>query len=127
MIVGTGIDAVEIQRIENLISTWGDRFLDRFFHPDEIRDCRKKRNPAPSVAARFAAKEAFFKAIGTGILNGFALRDVSVSKNSSGAPHLVIHSQNLRTHLKKMGDPRICLSLTHEGGLAFAQVILDQN
>jgi holo-[acyl-carrier protein] synthase len=89
-IVGIGLDATEIDRVRELVSRYGDRFLQRVFTPGEIAYCLRHRDPAPSLAARFAAKEAGMKALGTGRARGVAWRDVEVVRHG-GPPQLVLH------------------------------------
>jgi holo-[acyl-carrier protein] synthase len=122
MIVGMGIDAVEIARMKK----WaGDpALLNRYFCDEEIADCRERGGGmAQSLAARFAAKEAFGKALGTG-LSGFSLKDVAVKATSEGAPSFAFSGGAL-SRLKEKGAGRAHLSLTHEAGIAFASVILE--
>ena len=88
MLVGTGIDIVEIERIAQSIARYGDRFLEKIFTPAEIEYCRRKKNFAESFAARFAAKEAGAKALGTGIQHGIAWKELEVRRLPGHRPTL---------------------------------------
>ncbi|MDR1507182.1 MAG: holo-ACP synthase [Treponema sp.] len=122
MIVGFGIDAVFIPRLEKWAGDSG--LLERFFHPDEIRACREKgRGMIHSLAARFAVKEAFGKALGTG-LSGFGLKDVMVKAAAGGKPELELFGNALGA-MRKTGAAKAHVSLTHDGQMAFAAVILE--
>src|ERR1035437_10823341 len=93
MIVGTGIDIAEVDRIKATIERFGRRFLERVFTPDEIRYCESKANKAERYAARFAAKEAAMKAIGTGWSRGVTWRDIEVRRLPGGRPTIVFHGK----------------------------------
>src|SRR5215469_17074128 len=88
MIVGTGVDITEVARIRAAVDRYGDRFLRRVFTPDEVRYCLSKLNAAERLAARFAAKEAGMKAIGTGLRHGVTWQDVEVVRLPGGRPNL---------------------------------------
>jgi len=124
MIVGLGTDLAEIPRIERSIERFGDRFLERIFTPAEIAYCRRKKSSAESFAARFAAKEAGAKALGTGISFGVGWHDFEVRRAPSGKPslHLTGRAAELAARLRVTG---INLSLTHTGTLALAVVVLE--
>jgi holo-[acyl-carrier protein] synthase len=124
MLVGSGIDAIEIVRIAAAIQQFGDRFCRRVYSPAEIAYCRSKRNAAESFAARFAAKEAAAKALGTGIHAGVGWRDIEVTRSPGGRPGLRFHGRALgfARHLRVANA---ALSLTHSRELAFAQVLLE--
>jgi len=121
-IVGLGIDATEIDRIEATIARHGDRFLSRIFTEGEIAYCQRHRNPGPSFAARFAAKEAVMKALGTGHAQGVLWRDVEVVRHG-GPPQLRLHGGALR-RFEALGAQSSLLTLTHARDLAIAQVLL---
>ncbi|MBV8207743.1 MAG: holo-ACP synthase [Acidobacteria bacterium] len=123
-IVGTGIDLVEVERIEQSIERFGERFLKRVFTAEEIRYCRSKANSAERFAARFAAKEAGMKAIGTGWHGGVTWHDLEVKRESSGRP-LLHYSGAAARYAALLGATRVWLSLSHTGGHAIAQVILE--
>jgi len=124
VIVGTGIDLVEVPRIAAAVERFGDRFLNRVFTAGEIRYCRSKRNAMERFAARFAAKEAGFKAIGTGWRNGVTWRDVEVGREPGGRP-TVCFTGRAAEFAARLGVRRASLSLSHTSELAIAQVILE--
>ncbi len=124
MIVGTGIDIVEVPRVAQAIERFGDRFLRRIFTAGEIKYCRSKRNAAERFAARFAAKEAALKAIGTGWKKGVAWTDVEVRREPGGRPS-VHFSGAAAKHASTLGVKRSSLSLSHTAEMATAQVILE--
>lgn len=120
MIESVGIDLVETQRIEAAINRYGERFTTRVFTPWEIQYCLSKINPVMSFAARFAVKEAVFKAVGTGFANGVKWTSVEVVNDPSGQPKVRLGS-TIRNHI---GDKRIMVSLSHSRGYAVAAAIL---
>lgn len=122
MILGIGIDAVAVKRIEQWLRVQG--LPERFFHPQELQDALcKGALTACALAARFAAKEAYGKALGTG-LAGITLKNIAVSVNAQGKPLLELFDDALRPFQKLNGDS-IHLSLTHEKDIAIACVILE--
>jgi holo-[acyl-carrier protein] synthase len=124
MIVGTGIDIAEVPRIAESITRFGDRFLNRVFTESEIRYCDSKANRIERYAARFAAKEAAMKALGTGWNHGVRWRDIEVRRQPGGRPTLAFHGKAAE-FAEKLGAKNIALSLTHTEEQAFAQVILE--
>ena len=124
MIVGTGVDIAEVPRIAAAIERFGDRFVRRIFTDGEIRYCESKANKAERFAARFAAKEAALKAIGTGWRGGINWRDVEVTREPSGRPTLVFHGVAAEIAVK-LGMRRAHLSLSHTADNAIAHVILE--
>lgn len=124
MIVGTGIDIAEVPRIADSIERFGDRFLNRIFTEGERRYCDSKANRVERYAARFAAKEAAMKALGTGWRHGIRWRDIEVTREPSGKPTLRL-SGVAREFADRMGVRHISLSITHSGNVALAQVILE--
>ena len=124
MLVGTGIDLIEIARIQKSMDRYGDRFLDRIFTPAEKAYCQRKRNAAESFAARFAAKEAAAKALGTGISFGVTWLEIEVIRELTGRPTLSFHGRALRI-AKRLGVAYAALSLTHTEDLAMASVALE--
>ena len=125
MIVGTGIDLAEVPRIAAAIERFGDRFLRRIFTADEIRYCDSKANRAERYAARFAAKEAGLKAIGTGWRHGVSWTEVEVAREPGGRPTLIFHGKAAE-FASKLGVKRASLSLTHTKEMAMALVILER-
>src|SRR5271157_3482855 len=124
MIVGTGIDIVEVPRIAATIERFGRRFLERVFTAEEIRYCESKANKAERYAGRFAAKEAAMKAIGTGWSRGVTWQDVEVKRVPGGRPTIVFHGRAAE-FFQKLGAIRAHLSITHTKQSAMAQVILE--
>ena len=124
MIVAIGIDLVEIDRIAEVFKRRGDRFRGRVFTDQEVGYCENRSSRFASYAARFAAKEAVMKALGTGWADGIGWRDVEVVAGTSGAPAIQLHGRALQ-RLREIGAERAYVSLTHSGNLAIAQVILE--
>ena len=124
MIVGSGIDLVEIARIQHSVDRYGDRFLDRVYTQAEKTYCLRKRNAAESLAARFAAKEAGAKALGTGISQGVNWLEIEVVREPSGRPGLQFHGR-AADRAESMGVRNAALSLTHTREMAMASVVLE--
>ena len=124
MIVGSGIDLVEIARIQHSVDRYGQRFLDRVYTESEQAYCLRKKNSAESLAARFAAKEAAAKALGTGISHGVSWREIEVVRAPSGEPSLLFHGRAAQVAALR-GVRHTALSLTHSAGLAAASVVLE--
>src|SRR5262245_33744705 len=93
MSLGVGVDLIEVERIRSVLQRHGERFLNRVLRPGEIEYCMAQRDPAPFVAARFAAKEAVSKAFGTGIGSHLGWRDVEVTKLPTGQPQVKFHDK----------------------------------
>ena len=125
MIVGSGIDLVEIDRIHRSIERYGTRFLNRIYTPAEQAYCLRKRKSAESFAARFAAKEAAAKALGTGISFGVSWLEIEVVREFSGRPTLRFHGRAAQIAWR-LGVARAALSLTHTATLAQASVVLER-
>ncbi len=124
MILGTGIDVMDPHRLRRGAEKWGDRLLDRLFTPGERAHCEGRAEPWPSFAARFAAKEAFVKALGLGIREGLAWAQVEVATGELGKPELVLRGRAAEI-LAERKITRTHLSLSHQEGLAVAMVILE--
>jgi holo-[acyl-carrier protein] synthase len=125
MVVGTGIDVVEIERVARSIERYGSRFLERVYTAAEIAYCqRKRRNAAESFAARFAAKEAGAKALGTGIGFGVTWRELEVGREPAGRPLLLLHGRAAEI-AASLGVRRSSLSITHTRTQSTALVILE--
>lgn len=124
MIIGVGIDTVSIPRIEELIRTRGEAFLRKIFSDAEIGDGLERRKVAPFFAARFAAREAFVKALGTGFARNVAPGDIAVKRGSRGKPALAFSARTEKL-LKARGIERCHLSISHDGDYAQAVVILE--
>src|SRR5579885_1134731 len=126
MLVGTGIDVVEIERVAHSIARYGDRFLNKVFTPEEISYCQRKKNPAESFAARFAAKEAGAKALGTGIQHGVSWKELEVRRQPGHRPTLHLMGRALEI-ANRLGVAHVSLSLTHTATLAMASVHLEND
>lgn len=124
MILGIGIDVIDIARIGYSIERYGEHFLRRVYTPAEIAYCRRKRRSAESFAARFAAKEAAAKALGTGIGFGVTWKEMEVGREPSGRPFLLLHGRAAQIAAQQ-GMRHSALSLTHTDTQAWAQVILE--
>jgi holo-[acyl-carrier protein] synthase len=124
MILGIGTDLIEIARIAESIRRYGDRFLQRIFTSREIEYCQRKKNAAESFAARFAAKEAGAKALGTGISHGVGWLELEVTREPSGKPGLQL-SGRAAERASGLSVARVSLSLTHTAELALAVVVME--
>jgi holo-[acyl-carrier protein] synthase len=124
MIVGTGIDIAEVPRIAESIARFGERFLRRVYTEGEIRYCESKANRVERYAARFAAKEAAMKALGTGWSHGVRWRDVEVTRLPGGRPTMTFHGK-AREFAARLGAVHVALSISHTAEQAIAQVILE--
>ena len=122
MIIGSGIDATDLSRIERLWKRYGERFLARVFTPGEVAYCQHRRNPVPHLAGRFAAKEAAMKALGTGHSQKVLWRDIEVVR-SSGPPQLEFHGGAAR-RFAQLGAESSLLTITHSDAMALAHVLL---
>ncbi|MBI2346223.1 MAG: holo-ACP synthase [Deltaproteobacteria bacterium] len=123
MIVGIGIDIVDVRRIEAIIFRWQERFLRRIFTDKEIRHCNNKKNPAQRFATRFAAKEAFIKALYPKGTEGICFRDIEVDQKDNRP---VINTYNKVTaHVEAQQVSKIFVMLSHDGNYSVAQVILE--
>ena len=126
MIVGTGIDIAETARIEQAIARHGERFARRIFTAGEIAYCEQHKNKAERYAARFAAKEAAFKALGTGWRDGVQWRDVEVVHQPSGKPELRLTGR-AEELARQLGVERMAISLSHSDRYVVAQVIFESH
>lgn len=124
MIIGTGLDLAEVDRLRRAVVRHGRRFLDRVFTPAEIAYVERRANRFERYAARFAAKEAGMKAIGTGWRRGVRWQDFEVVNLPSGKPTLRLHGEAARI-VERLGGKTISLSLSHTTGVAVAIVILE--
>lgn len=127
MIFGTGIDTIEVPRIARTIEQYGDQFLNRIFTKLEITYCSSRKMSAEHFAARFAAKEAFAKAIGTGIRQGFIWNEVEVRKEFSGKPVLAVNGSMIEKTARIVGEKyQVHVSLSHTKTIAEAMVIIEK-
>jgi holo-[acyl-carrier protein] synthase len=124
MVLGLGTDLIETKRVQESIDRFGERFLERVFTAGEITYCRRKKNAAESFAARFAAKEAGAKALGTGISHGVNWKELEVRREMSGKPTLHLSGRAAQL-AEAMGVRRLQLSLTHSRELAMAVVVAE--
>jgi len=124
MILGTGIDIIEVSRIEASFEKFGERFLTRILRPDEIAYCLSHKRPGPFLAARFAAKEAISKAFGTGIGAQLGWQDMEVGRKESGEPFVILHDKG-KELLQQRGARIVHLSLSHTEQHAAATAILE--
>jgi holo-[acyl-carrier protein] synthase len=125
MVLGLGTDLIETKRVQESIERYGERFLERIFTEGEIAYCmRKRKNAAESFAARFAAKEAGAKALGTGISHGVSWKEFEVRREASGRPTLHLNGRAAEL-AKAMGVKRVQVSLTHSRELALAVVVAE--
>lgn len=126
MILGVGIDIIEVSRIAGSYEKFGERFLNRILHPAEISYCLSHKNPSPFLAARFAAKEAISKAFGTGIGAQLGWQDMEVGRKESGEPFVILH-RNGEKLLKERNARVVLISLSHTQDHATAVAILESN
>src|SRR5947207_15690653 len=126
MILGIGSDLAQVERIRKSIAQYGERFLHRVYTDRERAYASSKANPAERYAARFAAKEAGMKAIGTGWRHGVTWKDFEVVNERSGRPILVLRGV-AREIADRMGVESISISLTHTAEMAYAIVILEKS
>jgi len=124
MIVGTGIDIAEVPRIAGAIARFGQRFIQRIYTETEIRYCDSKANRVERYAARFAAKEAAMKALGTGWNHGVRWRDIEVRRQPGGRPTIVFAGK-AADFAAQLGAAHVALSISHTADQAIAQVILE--
>ena len=124
MIKGIGIDSIELDRIERIYGEYGERFLDRIFALEEKEYALRFEDPVPRLAARFAAKEACMKALGTGWNDGVRWRDIAVVNSPSGKPELRL-SGRARDFADRQLVKRIHLSITHSKSHATVVVVFE--
>ncbi|HKI83565.1 MAG TPA: holo-ACP synthase [Candidatus Krumholzibacteria bacterium] len=123
MIIGIGVDLCEVSRLRELEERYGDRFLRRVFTETELKRCSGRRHHE-CLAGRFAAKEAALKALGTGLSHGIAWRDVELTRGEYQAPTIAFH-RRAREIFERLGASRVVVSVSHDGGMAMATVILE--
>lgn len=124
MIIGLGIDMVEVSRLEGLLERHPERAKDRLFTAQELADCEGRARPGQCLAARFAAKEAFIKALGTGLREGIAWRQITLRNGRLGQPELVA-TDVAAEKLAELGATSVRVSLTHDAGIAAAVVVIE--
>ena len=124
MILGTGVDIVECARIEELVAEHGRRFVRRVFTLEEEAYCRAQRRPREHFAARFAAKEAVLKALGTGWVSGIAWNNVRISRTESGKPEVTLAGGAAEV-ARRLGVERVLVSVSHCAEYAVAHAIAE--
>ncbi len=125
MIYGIGVDVVNIRRMGRVIDRWGARFINRVFTPRETNFCSQGPRSVSSLALRFAAKEAFSKAIGLGMRKGIRWRDIEIVQNPNGRPDLNVTGEAL-SFCHKEGITRLHVSLSDEGSYGVAVVVVEK-
>jgi holo-[acyl-carrier protein] synthase len=125
MVIGTGIDIVNIERIERMMARWGNLFLGRVFTEKEIVWCQKRARPPECFAIRFAAKEAFLKAIGWGLRNGIQWIDIEVENDPMGKPLFSFH-RKAKEVCETLRVENALLTLSHDRPYAVAHVLLEE-
>jgi holo-[acyl-carrier protein] synthase len=125
MILGTGIDIIEVARVASSYERFGDRFVNRILLPGEIAYCLSHKAPGPFLAARFAAKEAVSKAFGTGIGASLGWRDIEIRRKDSGEPFVVLHGKGKKLFRSRRAK-RLLVSLSHTAHYAAATAILER-
>jgi len=124
MILGVGIDIIEVARIAASYERFGERFVNRILLPDEIAYCQSHKQPAPFLAARFAAKEAISKAFGTGIGAQLGWQDMEIRRKDSGEPYVVLHGKGEEL-FKARNARRLLVSLSHTQNYAAVTAVLE--
>jgi len=124
MVLGIGTDIIEVERIKSSHERFGDRFLNRVLLPSEIEYCLSHRNPAPFLAARFAAKEAISKAFGTGIGAQLSWRDMEICRKASGEPYVVLHGAGEKLMQDRNGRA-LLITISHTEVYATASAVLE--
>ena len=124
MILGLGIDIIEVERIRAAHQRHGERFANRILHPAEIAYCLSHKDPAPFLAARFAAKEAISKAFGTGIGAQLGWHDLEVRRKESGEPFVVLHGKGQKLMTERHARA-VLISLSHTQTYAAAVAVLE--
>jgi len=124
MILGTGIDIIEVGRIASSYEKFGERFLKRLLYDVEITYCLSHKKPAPFIAARFAAKEAISKAFGTGIGASLGWQDMEIARKETGEPFVILHGKG-KELFESRGAKQLLISLSHTQNYAAATAILE--
>jgi holo-[acyl-carrier protein] synthase len=124
MVVGLGIDTVEIARLGALLDRYPERGAARLFAPEELADCEGRSDPIECLAARFAAKEAFLKALGTGLRGGISWPEIRLSNGAHGRPVIETRDRAAET-LEALGPTSVHVSITHDAGVATAVVVIE--
>ena len=125
MIYGIGTDVASISRIEKIILKYGRRFLAKIFTDEEITKGLKRKDNASFFAGRFAAREAFLKALGKGLMQGISIKEIPISNNEDGKPYFIL-SPRIENILKNRNILRVHLSISHDADIAQAVVIMEE-
>jgi holo-[acyl-carrier protein] synthase len=123
VIKGVGIDLVMTKRLRNLVKRWGEKFLRRVFTPNERKELKASPFPYESLAGKFAAKEAFLKALGKGLFE-IPFLEIEVLKEERGKPFICLHGK-AKKMVQEINLKNIHLSISHDGGMAMALVVLE--
>src|ERR1017187_10667571 len=124
MILGIGIDIIEVARIASSYEKFGERFVNRILLPEEIAYCLSHKNPAPFLAARFAAKEAISKAFGTGIGASLGWKDMEIRRKESGEPFVVLHGKGKELFASRKAK-QLLVSISHTENYAAVTAVLE--
>jgi holo-[acyl-carrier protein] synthase len=124
MVHGIGIDIIEIDRFEYSMARWGDRLCERIFTPQELSLCHKKARPGKHLALRFAAKEAFLKALGIGMFQGVAWKEIEIINDPLGRPQMDLTGEAERI-CRERGVKEIFVTISHEAKYGVAHVLLE--
>ncbi len=124
MVYGIGVDIVKVERFEKALERWGRHFCERVFTPREVSICNQKARPGRHLALRFAAKEAFLKALGVGMFQGVAWKEIEILNDPMGRPQLMVCGEAGRICQEK-GIRGIFVSISHEEEYGVAQVVLE--
>jgi holo-[acyl-carrier protein] synthase len=125
MIVGIGVDIVDVERVNRMLDRYRDRFLKRVFTDAEIRYAQRNIKTAERLAGRFAVKEAVLKAFGTGKSQGILWKDVETVRGTMGKPEVILYGKALN-YMKRLKGLGIFVSISHDGGKAIAFVIIER-
>lgn len=124
MIIGIGVDIVNIQRIEKAVERHGEMFIEKVFTEEEVSALKGEKLMSANLAARFAAKEAVLKALGTGMSNGIGFRDVEVTREKGESPEITLYGK-AKELAESLGVKKVHLTLSHDGGIAVAFTVFE--
>ena len=124
MIYGIGVDIIQIERFEQALARWGDRLRERVFTSQELSICQKKARSGKHLALRFAAKEAFLKALGIGMFQGIAWQEIEITNDPLGRPRIGVRGEAEKICQEK-GIKEIFVSISHEAKYGVAHVLLE--
>lgn len=124
MIIGIGTDIVSIPRINKACQRFGEKFINKIFTDEEANICKCKKDAAPHLAARFAAKEAVLKALGTGVSKGIGFKDVEVARMQGSKPEIVLYGKG-KEMAEFLGVKNIHISISHDADRALAFAVIE--